>query len=66
MSTDSKYQVSQKIEGEFIGVRQLQNRGRLQVPVAIRRDMGLTDGDHVYWIKTRDGKYCIAKATIIV
>jgi len=62
MSTDSKYQVSEKIEGEFIGVRQLQNRGRLQVPVEIRKSLNLADGDRVYWVKTRDGKYCIAKA----
>jgi len=65
MATDSKYQVSQKIEGEFIGVRQMQNRGRIQVPVVIRKDLNLQDGDRVYWVRTKDGKYCIAKAISI-
>lgn len=65
MSADSKYQISQKVEGEIVGVRDLQNRGRIQVPVEIRRDLNLKDGDHVYWIRTKDGKYCISKAVAI-
>lgn len=60
----TKYQVTTKIEGTIIGVRQVQNRGRVQIPKIVRDKLRLKDGDAVYWVD--DGsKFYIAKAVAI-
>ena len=45
-----------------MGVRQLQDRGRIQVPNKIRKELGLVEGEDVYWIKGLDGRFYISKA----
>jgi len=54
-----------EIKGTILGVRQLQDRGRLQVPKDVREDLGLVEGDDVYWIKGLDGRIYVMKATEI-
>lgn len=49
-----------------MGVRQLQDRGRLQVPKEVREDLGLVEGDQVYWIKGLDGRIYVMKSIEIV
>ncbi len=45
-----------------MGVRTVQDRGRLQIPKKVRELIGLEDGDSVYWIQGLDGRFYIAKA----
>lgn len=56
------YTVTPNIKGEIIGVRTVQNRGRIQIPKKIREIIGLKDGDSVYWIHGLDGRSYITKA----
>ncbi len=62
MPNHHKYKVTMEVKGIIIGVRQVQDRGRIQIPKRIRDEMNLKDGDSVYWIKSPDGKYYIVKA----
>lgn len=57
-----RYTVTPDIQGEIMGVRKIQDRGRLQVPRKVRDLIGLEDGDSVYWIQGLDGRFYIAKA----
>jgi len=57
-----RYTVMPDIKGEIIGVRKVQDRGRLQVPKEIRDLIGLEEGDSVYWLRGLDGRFYIAKA----
>ena len=57
-----RYTVTADIQGEIMGVRKIQDRGRLQVPRKVRDLIGLEDGDSVYWIQGLDGRFYIAKA----
>ncbi len=54
-----------EIKGTILGVRQLRDRGRLQVPKVVREELGIRDGDGVYWIKGIDDIIYIIKATEI-
>ena len=60
--SDTKYQITEKIEGEILGVRQVQDHGRIQVPKIIRDILQLNDGDNAYWIKDKEGKIVLRKA----
>jgi len=51
--------------GTIVGVRQVQNRGRVQIPKKIREALELNDGDMVYWVRSPDGKFYITKAAEI-
>ncbi len=57
-----RYTISPDIKGEIVGVRTVQDRGRLQIPKKVRDLIGLDDGDSVYWIQGLDGRFYIAKA----
>ena len=57
-----KYIVTSDIKGKILGVRSIENRGRVQVPKKVRDIIGLEDGDSVYWIQGLDGRLYIAKA----
>ena len=57
-----KYIVTPDIKGEILGVRTLQNRGRIQVPKKVRDILGLKDGDSIYWVQGLDGRLYIAKS----
>jgi len=57
-----KYLVTSDIKGEILGVRTLQNRGRIQVPKKVRDIIGIEDGDSIYWIQGLDGRLYIAKS----
>jgi len=57
-----RYKVRQEIKGRIIGVRQVQDRGRIQIPKDIRRKLDLKDGDKVYWVYSPDGRFYIVKA----
>ncbi len=57
-----EYSITSNITGEILGVRTVQNRGRIQIPKVIRDLIGLEDGDNVYWIQGLDGRFYIAKA----
>ena len=61
-----RYTVTPDIKGEIIGVRTVQNRGRLQIPKKIRDLIGLKDGDSVYWLRGLDGRFYIAKAVELI
>jgi len=58
----NRYTVMPDIKGEIIGVRKIQDRGRLQVPKEIRDSIGLEEGDSVYWLRGLDGRFYIAKS----
>jgi len=58
----SKFTIIHHIEGLIIAVRKVQNKGRIQIPKEIRRQLNLEDGDLVYWVKSMDGKFYIVKA----
>jgi len=55
------YKPTVEIKGKIIGVRTLQDRGRIQIPKVIRNKLNLSDQDQVYWIES-DGKFYIMKA----
>lgn len=57
-----RYTITSDIKGEIMGVRVVQDRGRLQIPKKVRDLIGLEDGDSVYWIQGLDGRFYIAKA----
>jgi len=57
-----RYTITADIKGEIMGVRTVQDRGRLQIPKKVRDIIGLEDGDSVYWIQGLDGRFYIAKA----
>ncbi len=57
-----RYTITTDIKGEIVGVRTVQDRGRLQIPKKVRELIGLEDGDSVYWIQGLDGRFYIAKA----
>jgi AbrB family looped-hinge helix DNA binding protein len=59
---ESKYEVTAKIDGTIMGVRQVQDRGRIQIPKKIRDKMNLKDGDSIYWVQGIDETYSIVKA----
>ncbi len=60
-----RYTITTDIKGEIMGVRTVQDRGRLQIPKKVRNLSGLEDGDSVYWIQGLDGRFYIAKAVEI-
>jgi len=67
MGSRGKYTIEQPgVKGTILGVRQLQDRGRLQVPKEVREDLSLVEGNFVYWIKGSDGRIYVMKATEIV
>ncbi len=57
-----EYSITSDITGEILGVRTVQNRGRIQIPKKIRDSIDLKDGDNVYWLRGLDGRFYIAKA----
>ncbi len=57
-----RYTITADIKGEIMGVRVVQDRGRLQIPKKVRDLIGLEDGDSVYWVQGLDGRFYIAKA----
>ncbi len=57
-----RYTITTDIKGEIVGVRTVQDRGRLQIPKKVRDLIGLEDGDSVYWVQGLDGRFYIAKA----
>lgn len=57
-----RYTITAEVKGEIMGVRTVQDRGRLQIPKKVRDIIGLEDGDSVYWIQGLDGRFYIAKA----
>ena len=56
-----KYQTMEKTD-EILGVRQIQDHGRIQVPKIIRDKLQLKDGDSAYWIEDKEGKIVLRKA----
>jgi len=67
MGSRGKYTIEQPgVKGTILGVRQLQDRGRLQVPKEVRKELGIMEGDDIYWLKGTDGRIYVMKATEIV
>lgn len=58
------YRVTPELKGRVIGVRTIQDRGRVQIPKVIREKLQLKDSDEVYWIES-NGKFYIIKAVEI-
>ena len=66
VESHGRYTVGQpEVKGTILGVRQLQDRGRLQVPKEVRKYLGLEEGKDVYWIKGIDGRIYVMKASEI-
>jgi len=59
---ERRYIVTDKVKGIIVGVRKVQDRGRVQIPKEIREKMNLKDGDSIYWVYDSEGKYFIVKA----
>lgn len=45
--------------GTLENITKMHSDGRTQVPHTIRKEMGLKDGDTVYWYKSPDGRFYI-------
>lgn len=64
-----KYQITPKYQvtnqNTIIAVRQVQNRGRVQIPPEILENLQIRYGDKIFWIRTLDGKYAIIKSVKI-
>ena len=45
--------------GILENITKMHSDGRTQVPHTIRKEMGLKDGDTVYWYKSPDGRFYI-------
>ena len=56
------FRVTRRVDGVIVAVRKMQDRGRIQIPKEVRQELGLSDGDTVYWVRSRDGKFYIVKA----
>jgi len=50
------------IKGTIVGVRKIENCGRIQVPKTIRDTLNFDTGDRICWIRGLDGRVYIAKA----
>ena len=61
-----RYAISTEIKGEIMGVRAVQDRGRIQIPKKVRDALMLNDGDNVYWVHGLDGRFYIAKSREII
>ena len=59
-----RYTITTDLKGEIMGVRIVQDRGRIQIPKKIREILGLNDGDSIYWVQL-DGRFYINQATEI-
>ena len=46
-----------------VAVRKIYGRGRVQIPVEVRKQLGLKDGDKLIFIQS-DGEYFIRKAEV--
>jgi len=56
------YEVVPEIKGRIVGVRRVQDRGRVQIPKEVRDVLKIEDGDDLYWVRGLDGRFYIAKA----
>lgn len=56
------YQQNDRIEGEVLGVRLVQNHGRIQIPKTVREKLQINDGDKAYWIEN-DGRILLKKVS---
>lgn len=65
MAEIGKYSASPNIKGKILGVRTIQDRGRVQIPKSARTKLRVKDGDDVYWVEGLDGKIYIAKGVAI-
>ena len=45
--------------GVLVNITKLHSEGRTQVPYQVRDEMGLNDGDTVYWYRSPDGRFYI-------
>ena len=61
---NAKYQVTSEVKGKILGVRQVQDRGRVQIPRHVKKKLNIKDGDSVYWVEL-DQKIYIMKAVAI-
>jgi bifunctional DNA-binding transcriptional regulator/antitoxin component of YhaV-PrlF toxin-antitoxin module len=61
---ESKYKVNVDVKGTILGVRQVTNRGRVQIPRIVKRKLKINDKDNVYWIEL-DGRIYLMKAVDI-
>lgn len=52
-------------KGDILAVRKVANRGRVQIPGTIKRELGVVDGDRVWWIRNLAGEICLTKAVKI-
>lgn len=61
MATPGTFEVSTEIKGEMLGRRKIQDRGRVQIPQLVRKELHISDGDYIYWIKGLDGRIYMTK-----
>jgi len=61
-----KYLVKdQEIKGQILGVRDVQDKFRVQIPKIVREKLGLSRKDRVYFVESVDGRIYIARAVKI-
>ena len=65
MAEIGKYSAFPPIKGKILGVRRVQDRGRVQIPKSARTKLRLKDGDDVYWVEGLDGQISIVKGVAI-
>ena len=60
----STYLVITEVKGLILGVRKMQNRGRVQIPKKVREKLKMKEGDSVYWVE-HENMICVTKAVKI-
>jgi len=51
-----------EVKEEIIELTTIFQKGKIQIPIEVRKRLHLKDGDKVVWIQTVDGKIYIKKA----
>jgi len=59
-----RYVVETEVRGMILGVRQVQDKFRIQIPKVAREKLRLNEGDYVYFVE-EDEKIYIMKAVKI-
>jgi bifunctional DNA-binding transcriptional regulator/antitoxin component of YhaV-PrlF toxin-antitoxin module len=54
------------INGKIIATSTMRDRGRTQVPPIVKKELNITDGDTIFWIKANNKIYVIKEAKVSI
>jgi len=64
VKVESKYYTDTEVKGRILGVRKVANRGRVQIPRAVKDILKIEDGDKVYWVEWGERIYVVKAVSI--